>query len=82
MPEIIQFSNRLSYEGEIQPFRNPATASRPHVVEYVVDGLAGATRDGKKNMAEARAVAALVKAACELDMYYREDRGCRRPSRR
>ena len=36
VPDIIGFSNSLSYDFEIRPLRNPASARRPHVVEYIV----------------------------------------------
>lgn len=62
VPEIIEYSNQLSYRGEIRPLRNPASAQRPHVVEYVVDG----TRTGMRNHVEARTIAALVKSMTEL----------------
>jgi hypothetical protein len=44
VPDIIDFSNRLSYDGEIRPLRDPASAPRPHVVEYAVDGAAAEGR--------------------------------------
>jgi very-short-patch-repair endonuclease len=68
VPDIIEFSNGLSYNGEIRPLRNPATAPRPHVVEYVVQN-GRSVRSGKANLSEARIIAALVKAACELPEY-------------
>ncbi len=65
VPEIIEYSNQLSYQGEIKPLRNPASAPRPHVVEYVVaEGVTG--REGKTNLSEARVVAALVKSLSEM----------------
>jgi hypothetical protein len=69
VPDIIEFSNRLSYDGEIRPLRSPDTALRPHVVEYVVDAGTVSGREGKTNFAEARVVAALVKAVTELPEY-------------
>lgn len=63
VPEIIGFSNGLSYDFEIRPLRNPMTAARPHVVEYVIDGALRSQRQGKVNLAEARAISALLKAA-------------------
>jgi very-short-patch-repair endonuclease len=65
VPDIIEFSNRLAYNGEIKPLRNPSTARRPHVVEYVVDGSIGLERSGKVNLGEARMIAALVQALTE-----------------
>lgn len=64
MPDIIEFSNELSYDFEIKPLRNPYAAPMPHVVEHVV---AGAIRDGKTNPEEARHIAALVATLVERD---------------
>ncbi|MDZ4257672.1 MAG: AAA domain-containing protein [Gemmatimonadales bacterium] len=66
MPDIIEFSNELSYDFEIQPLRNPYAARAPHVVEQVV---AGSSRDGKTNPAEARSMAATIAAILEDDEY-------------
>ncbi|MFS8064294.1 MAG: AAA domain-containing protein, partial [Luteimonas sp.] len=66
VPDIIEFSNWLSYNGEIRPLRDPASVLRPHVLEYVVEGGTESGRVGKTNLAEARAIAALVKATTEL----------------
>ncbi|MFN2317186.1 MAG: AAA domain-containing protein [Gemmatimonadales bacterium] len=66
MPEIIEFSNELSYNFEIQPLRNPYAVSSPHVVEQMA---VGATRDGKTNLAEARWIAALIGAIDESPAY-------------
>lgn len=66
VPDIIEFSNELSYNFEIKPLRNPSSTAQPHVVEYVVSPELGASRDGKANLAEARCVVALLKAATEL----------------
>lgn len=70
MPTIIEFSNRLSYNGEIKPLRNPASAPLPHVVEYVVPTTIAGRRDGKRNETEARMLVALFKAMAE-DARYR-----------
>lgn len=69
VPDIIEFSNRLSYEGEIRPLRNPAVAPLPHVVEYVVGSSGGLDRNGKTNLGEARVVVALIKAMTGLPPY-------------
>jgi very-short-patch-repair endonuclease len=68
VPDIIGFSDELSYNSEIRPLRAPRSAPRPHVVEYVVDA-GRADHSGKTNLAEARAVVALLKAATELREY-------------
>ncbi|MGH7583619.1 MAG: AAA domain-containing protein, partial [Gemmatimonadales bacterium] len=66
MPDIIGFSNELSYDFEIQPLRNPDAVPAPHVIEHVV---AGATRDGKTNVAEAEFIAAAIAAVLERPEY-------------
>jgi very-short-patch-repair endonuclease len=65
VPDIIDFSNYLSYNGEIRPLRDPTRVQRPHVVECCVqnDRLA---QDGKQNPAEARLIVAVMKALTEL----------------
>jgi very-short-patch-repair endonuclease len=65
VPDIIEFSNRLSYSGEIRPLRDPGTAPRPHVVEYVADHAGASGRQGRTNPTEARTITALVKAITE-----------------
>ena len=66
-PEIIDFSNWLSYEGRIKPLREPFGATiRPFVVPY---RLAGATRDEKVNAVEAAHVAALLLACASQPEY-------------
>jgi very-short-patch-repair endonuclease len=69
VPDIIEFSNHLSYNGEIRPLRNPSSAAHPHVVECVVDGLADTSRVPKTNVREARTIAALLAAMTEADDY-------------
>lgn len=66
MPDIIEFSNALSYDFEIQPLRNPNAAPGPHVVEYAVSGAA---RDGKTNLLEAQTIAATIAAVLEQPEY-------------
>ena len=69
MPAIIEFSNHLSYNGEIKPLRNPASAPPPHLVEQIVPASLGGTRDGKRNQAEARMLVCLLKAMTEHSAY-------------
>jgi very-short-patch-repair endonuclease len=69
VPDIIDFSNRLSYNGEIRPLRDPGTAPRPHVVEYLVDHPGAGGRQGRANPGEARVITALVKAITEMREY-------------
>jgi very-short-patch-repair endonuclease len=75
VPEIIGFSDELSYNFEIRPLRNPSSAPRPHVAEFVVDSTLGSLREGKSNAAEARAAAALLKAMTEDGRYGRSSMG-------
>ena len=65
--EIIQFSNQLSYDGEIKPLRDSATVlSRPFTVSHRV---AGGARQRQVNEAEAIEVVSLVAAMCEQPEY-------------
>jgi very-short-patch-repair endonuclease len=67
VPDIIQFSNHLCYEGRIKPLRERASSLlHPHVVPYRVDGTRGS---GKVNDEEATIVASLVVAASEHPAY-------------
>ena len=67
VPQIIQFSNQLSYEGAIRPLREPGTALlEPHVMAHRV---MGAVSGNKMNEEEALEVAALVLAAAEQPEY-------------
>jgi superfamily I DNA and/or RNA helicase/very-short-patch-repair endonuclease len=62
-PDIIAFSNNLSYSGEIKPLREESSISlHPNVISYRV---AGVVTDNKTNKAEQEAVASLVCAAIE-----------------
>lgn len=66
VPEIISFSNSLSYNGNIVPLREAVGVTRqPHVVEYKVAG----TRKGDKNKEEADFIVSAILSACELDEY-------------
>jgi superfamily I DNA/RNA helicase len=69
VPDIIEFSNQLSYNGEIRPLRDPNAARRPHLVEYQVPPMLEPGRRGKINDAEAKVVAALAAAAMGLPEY-------------
>ncbi|ATC63943.1 hypothetical protein CMV30_08245 [Nibricoccus aquaticus] len=73
-PDIIGFSNHLSYKGEIQPLReSSAVPLRPHVVPlHVPEGRA---RAGETNDAEAQTIASLICAAHELPEFAKNDRG-------
>jgi very-short-patch-repair endonuclease/cellulose biosynthesis protein BcsQ len=67
VPEIIQFSNRLSYGGKILPLRESgSTHLKPAVVPYRVPN---AFHSGKVNPAEALVVASLVAACTRMEEY-------------
>lgn len=67
VPEIIQFSNQLSYEGAIRPLRDASSVSlKPHVIAHRVANGYGA---GKRNEVEAEETAALILAAAEQPEY-------------
>lgn len=62
-PDIIAFSNTLSYGGEIKPLREETSISlHPNVVSYRVDGV---NAEDKTNKVEAETIAALICAAIE-----------------
>lgn len=66
VPDIIQFSNHLSYNGTIQPLREAGDVQlRPHVVSHRVEGV----RSGYTNQAEAEFITSAILAACGLDEY-------------
>jgi very-short-patch-repair endonuclease len=71
--DIIQFSNELSYEGEIKPLRDASrVVLKPHTVAYRVQG---STRDGKVNHLEAEIIASLAEAALEQPEYQKNEFG-------
>jgi hypothetical protein len=68
VPEIIQFSNHLSYNFAIRPLREPFSAPvRPALVAHRVQGFRGT--GGKTNEIEAMEIASLV-IACLNDPAY------------
>jgi very-short-patch-repair endonuclease len=74
VPEIIQFSNHLSYSNTIRPLREPLSAGiRPALVSHRVGGF----RDGrgKTNEVEAEEIASLVVACLHDSEYARNDLG-------
>jgi very-short-patch-repair endonuclease len=74
--EIIQFSNQLSYDGDVKPLRDASRVGlKPHVLAHYVSG---SSRDGKVNHEEARVVASLIVAALEQTEYQTNEFG--RPS--
>jgi very-short-patch-repair endonuclease len=61
VPDIIQFSNYLSYDGTIKPLRDSKHSRlQPAVVPFRVDAT---ERIGKVNHAEAKTIASLIVAA-------------------
>ncbi len=66
VPEIISFSNQLSYEGKIRPLRESnSTNIKPACVPCYVDGV----REGDTNKAEARRIIDIVKAMISHPKY-------------
>jgi very-short-patch-repair endonuclease len=73
-PNIIAFSNNLSYKGEIKPLREASSVPlTPHVVHYRVQG--GRDRGDNVNDMEAEAVASLICAAIEQPEYAKSETG-------
>jgi len=71
-PNIIAFSNTLSYKGEIKPLREASAITLyPHVLPYRIEGGRGGN-DGV-NDAEAEVVASLICAAIEQPEYTPND---------
>jgi len=67
VPEIIQFSNLLAYAGEIRPLREASSARvRPPLL---VHAITGGEKADRVNEEEAREIAALVAATCEMPEY-------------
>ncbi|HEY0939751.1 MAG TPA: AAA domain-containing protein [Steroidobacter sp.] len=66
VPEIIAFSNRLSYDGKILPLRAASsTHIKPACVAYPVEGV----RQGDVNPREAEAIVSLIKAMTRHPAY-------------
>lgn len=73
-PNIIAFSNNLSYKGEIKPLREASSIPlTPHVVPYRVEG--GRDRGDNANEVEAETIASLICAAIERPEYAKNDGG-------
>jgi very-short-patch-repair endonuclease len=73
-PDIIAFSNNLSYKGEIKPLREASSIPlNPHVVHFRVEG--GCDRGDNVNEVEAETVAALLCAATEQPEFAKNDQG-------
>jgi very-short-patch-repair endonuclease len=66
VPEIIGFSNALSYEGKIRPLRESNSSSlKPSCVPFKVNGI----REQDVNKIEATEIISLVKAMIAHDAY-------------
>ena len=66
VPEIIGFSNQLSYDGKIRPLRaSSSTQVKPACVPYKVDGK----REGDVNPREAEAIVSIIKAMTRHPAY-------------
>lgn len=67
VPEIIGFSNKLSYDFKIKPLRDGSkNLLKPAVINYRVEN---GERVGKTNPNEAKAIVALMKACMEQPEY-------------
>lgn len=74
VPEIIQFSNHLSYNDSIRPLREPLSASvRPALVAHRVNGFREGR--GKTNEVEAEEIASLIVACLGDAEYLRNESG-------
>ena len=74
-PDIIAFSNHLSYKGEIKPLREASSIKlAPHIIPYRVEGGGGA-QPNETNQAEAEAIASLICAALEQPEYAKNEEG-------
>jgi very-short-patch-repair endonuclease len=73
VPEIIQFSNTVSYDRRVKPLRDASRVQlRPHLVSYRVSE---ASREEKINRPEALAVTSLIAAAIEQPEYQINEAG-------
>ena len=73
VPEIIRFSNMISYDWRIKPLRD---ASRVHLLPHTVAyRVSGSSRDGKVNRQEALSTAALIASAMEQPEYQHNGAG-------
>lgn len=67
VPEIIGFSNMLSYDYKIKPLRDSSSSNLfPSIVNYRVFGK---RLDNKTNLEEAKIIIALLKSCIEMEEY-------------
>lgn len=72
VPEIIQFSNDLCYNGDLLPLRDGSgVATKPSLIAHRVDG----TAENRVNREEALAIASLICAAVEQPEYAANEHG-------
>jgi len=73
VPEIIQFSNMVSYDSRVKPLRDASRVQiQPPLVAYRVSD---STRDEKVNRQEALAITSLIVAATEQPEYQVNEAG-------
>jgi very-short-patch-repair endonuclease len=73
VPEIIQFSNMVSYDSRVKPLRDASRVQiQPPLVAYRVSG---SSRDEKVNRQEALAITSLIVAATEQPEYQVNEAG-------
>ena len=66
VPEIIAFSNQLSYEGKIRPLRESnSTRLKPACIPYRVNGF----REAEMNVTEAETIVSLISAMIKHAAY-------------
>ena len=67
VPEIIEFSNQLAYQGSIRPLRDVSEVERcPALVAERVDGV---RNDSNQNVAEAEFIVSAILASTEFEEY-------------
>lgn len=72
-PDIIAFSNALSYQGDIKPLREESSVTlHPNVIAHRVNGIVS---DNKVNNIEADSIASLICSAVEFPEYKNKNFG-------
>ena len=66
VPEIIGYSNKLSYKNQIQPLRESSTSGLQPMISYQVEGK---KTNQKENLEEAEHIAALMRACIDQPEY-------------
>ena len=66
VPEIIEYSNKTSYNNQILPLRDSSSSIlKPAIVDYKVDGK----RENKVNKVEAETIVNLIEACLSMEEY-------------